>query len=248
SAGGASLGILVEIDAGSGGSGVATGADAVSLAQKVSAAEGLRLDGLMASLPDPAVQHLSRDGSTKADRSAGDTKARLQELVETSRLLPRQGDSSTVVSVSANGYDMISGVSGITEIQAGSYALMDQAHRQSQPGFMPAAKILASVISHPVKNSAVLDAGHKSTGPELGLPVVDESVDGSGGAKAIRFSAEHGVLELGESATGDFMPGDKVWLVPYDLELSLNQYDYIRAVRNGKLEGFWPIAARGRFS
>ncbi len=90
----------------------------------------------------------------------------------------------------------------------------------------------------------MVDAGHKATGPDLGLPVLE----GSEGAKAVRFSAEHGVLELEEAAYSKFMPGDKVWLVPFDLELSLNQYDYVRAVRKGKLEGFWPIAARGRCS
>ena len=95
-----------------------------------------------------------------------------------------------------------------------------------------------------MEGSAVVDAGHKATGPDLGLPVLE----GHDGAKAVRFSAEHGVLELEESAYNRFMPGGKVWLVPFDLELTLNQYDYIRAVRRGKLEGFWPIAARGRFS
>ena len=231
SAAGATLGILVEVDAGSGGSGVAMGPDAAALAKKVSSASGLRLDGLMVSMPGPAGPGI-------------DVQARLQELMETSRLLEQQGASAPVVSVAASGYNAIKDVSGITEIRADSYALMDHAHCQSQPEYQPAAKVLASVISHPTPGSAVVDAGHKATGPDLGLPVLEAS----DGAKAVRFSAEHGVLELSGSAFNKYMPGDKVWLVPFDLELTLNQYDYIRAVRKGKLEGFWPIAARGRFS
>ena len=31
------------------------------------------------------------------------------------------------------------------------------------------------------------------------------------------------------------------------LAACVNQYDYIRAVRNGRLEGYWPLSARGRF-
>ena len=227
-AAGATLGILVEVDAGSGGSGVAMGSAAAALAKTVSGASGLRLDGLMASLPAAGI----------------DTEARLQELAGTSQLLAQQGASAPTISVAASGYDAVAGVSGVTEIQTGGYALMDHAQCQAQPDYQPAAKILASVISHPTPGSAVVDAGHKATGPDMGLPVLEEQ----DGAKAVRFNAEHGVLELDQSAHSRFMPGDKVWLVPFDLELSLNQYDYIRAVRRGKLEGFWPIAARGRFS
>jgi hypothetical protein len=54
-------------------------------------------------------------------------------------------------------------------------------------------------------------------------------------------------LELEGLAIHRFLPGATVWLVPQDLRLCLNQYDYIRAVRSGKLEGFWPMTARGRF-
>ncbi|PKB63866.1 MAG: hypothetical protein BZY80_05115 [SAR202 cluster bacterium Io17-Chloro-G2] len=244
-AAGATLGILVEVDAGSGGSGVAMGPDAAALAAKVSGAAGLRLDGLMASLPDRANHRRGHDGSSGPSiGSEDDSNVRLQGLMDTSRLLEQQGASAPVVSVAASGNQAIAGAQGITEIQAASYALMDYAHCQSQPEYQPAAKILASVISHPTEGSAVVDAGHKATGPDLGLPVLE----GQDGAKAVRFSAEHGVLELEESAYSRFMPGRKVWLVPFDLELSLNQYDYIRAVRKGKLEGFWPIAARGRFA
>ena len=42
------------------------------------------------------------------------------------------------------------------------------------------------------------------------------------------------------------MPNDKVKLTPYNLALCVNQFDYFRAVRDGKLIGYWPIATRGR--
>ena len=32
-----------------------------------------------------------------------------------------------------------------------------------------------------------------------------------------------------------------------ELAAGANQYDYIRAVRPGRLEGYWPRSARGRF-
>ncbi len=107
-----------------------------------------------------------------------------------------------------------------------------------------AAKVLTQVISHPVADRAVLDAGHKATGPDLGRPMLE----GFPGAKATRFSAEHGSLELTGEAVNQLKPGDKAWLLPFNLGLCVNQYDFIRAVRGGKLEGFWPLSGRGQFS
>ena len=121
---------------------------------------------------------------------------------------------------------------------------MDHRLKAFLPELAPAAKILASVISHPVDAMAVLDAGHKSTAPDQGRPVL-EGVDGG---NATRFSAEHGIVELEGDAQSRLNPGDKAWLVPYELGATVNQYDYFRAAKNGKLEGFWPISARGRLA
>jgi D-serine deaminase-like pyridoxal phosphate-dependent protein len=120
---------------------------------------------------------------------------------------------------------------------------MDHNYCRYRAEFTPAAKILASVVSHSVEGRAVVDAGHKTTGPDLGVPFLE----GVAGATATRFSAEHGILELEPEAFTRLKPNEKVWLVPFDLALCVNQYDYIRAVRRGKLEGFWPVAARGRW-
>ena len=68
------------------------------------------------------------------------------------------------------------------------------------------------------------------------------------GAVATRFSAEHGIVDLESGAEGSLSPGQKARLAPWEVAATVNQYDYIRAVRNGKLEGYWPLSARGRFA
>ena len=172
------------------------------------------------------------------------TRQHLQPVVDTRELIERNGLPVPVVSVAgAHSYDVAGQITGITEVQAGSYPLMDYSYCQIRPEFKQAAKIQAQVISHPVGDRAVVDAGHKATGPDNGIPILE----GLPGARATRFSAEHGSLELEGEAQSRLMPGDNVWLIPWDLRLCLNQYDYIRAVRGGKLEGFWPMTARGRF-
>ncbi|MCY3693341.1 MAG: alanine racemase [Chloroflexota bacterium] len=234
-AAGVSLGVLVDIDAGYGFGGLAPGHDAVELARKVVEAPGLAFAGIMA-YEGPLTM-------TDRDELAAETRGRLQPVLDTRGDLERAGiEVATVSAGSTYSYDVVSQLPGITEIQAGVYPLMDVETLRVRPEFQPAAKILATVISHPVAGRAVVDAGHKTTGPDFGVPVLD----GFPGAVARRFSAEHGILDLDGPATEQLMPNDKVHLVPYNLALCVNQYDYIRAVRDGKLVGYWRIAGRGQ--
>ncbi len=232
---GVSLGIVVDLDAGYGYGGVAPGPDAVALAQAAAAAPGLEFRGLMAyEGPLPLTDRAAREA---------ETRRRLQPVVDTRELVERAGLPVAIVSVGGtHNYDSAAALSGVTEVQAGVYPLMDASHCRVRPELAPAARILGTVISHPVAGRAVVDAGHKATGPDFGLP----ALDGVAGAAATRFSAEHGILELEEPAAAQLRPNDQVWLIPYDLALCVNQFDYLRAVSDGKLVGYWPIAARGR--
>ena len=174
-----------------------------------------------------------------------ETRRRLQPILDTRGALEQAGiQIATVSAGSTYNYDVVSQLSGITEVQAGVYPLMDMETLRVRPEFQPAASVMATVISHPVAGRAVVDAGHKTTGPDFGVPVL-EALEG---AVATRFSAEHGILDLEGPATGQLMPNDKVHLVPYNLALCVNQYDYIRAVRDGKLVGYWRVAGRGQLA
>ena len=234
-AAGVTLGVSVDIDAGYGFGGVAPGRDAVELAQKVVDAAGLSFDGIM-TYEGP----LAMTDTAELDV---ETRRRLQPILDTRSDLERAGIYVATVSAgSTYNYDVIPQLSGVTEVQAGVYALMDMETLRIRAEFQPAAKILATVISHPVAGRAVVDAGHKTTGPDFGVP----ALEGFPGAVATRFSAEHGIMDLEGAATVQLMPNDKVHLVPYNLALCVNQYDYIRAVRDGELVGYWRVAGRGQ--
>ena len=153
----------------------------------------------------------------------------------------------TVPEVSVGGahcHAAIADLPGITEVRAGRYPLMDVRLQDNLRQLSLAATILATVISHPVPEMAVLDSGHKATGPDHGRPVLQ----GVEGGFAARFSAEHGIVELESGSESALAPGEKAHLAPWELASAVNQYDYIRAVRNGRLVGYWPLAARGRFA
>lgn len=232
------LRVLVEIEAGMGRCGIAPGADALALAQKVSALPGLRFDGIMGSVPGPKADDDPSQHESK-------TRDNLMIVLDTKEAMEKAGLPVAVVSVGGTHcYAQAVAMPGVTEVRAGRYPLMDHRLKSFLPELSPAARVLASVISHPVDGIAVLDAGHKAIAPDQGRPILE----GVAGASANRFSAEHGIVELEGDAQSKFNPGDKAWLVPYELGACVNQYDYIRASKNGKLEGFWPITARGRLA
>ena len=234
-AAGVTLGVLVDMDAGYGFGGVASVQDAVDLARIVADAPGLSFQGITTYEGPLAI-------TDRAELEA-ETRRRLQPILDARSDLEQGGiEVATVSAGSTYNYDAVSQLSGITEVQAGVYPLMDMETLRVRSELQPAARILATVIGHPVAGRAVVDAGHKTTGPDFGVPVLE----GFEGAGASRFSAEHGILDLDGPATEQLMLNDKVRLVPYNLALCVNQYDYIRAVRDGQLVGYWRVAGRGQ--
>ena len=234
---GVKLNVLVEIEAGMGRCGVSPDSGAVALARAVSDAQGLSFRGILATVPGPT--------GDDPESHASQTRERLQAAVDARDLMESAGLSVPEVSVGgAHCHSAISSLPGITEVRAGRYPLMDLRLQAHLPELAVAAMVLATVISHPVPDLAVLDSGHKATGPDQGRPVLQ----GVQGAVATRFSAEHGIVDLEKGAEESLSPGQKARLAPWEVAATVNQYDYIRAVRNGKLEGYWPLSARGRFA
>ena len=234
---GVELNVLVEIEAGMGRCGVSPDSEAVALARAVYDAQGLSFRGIMATVPGPS--------GDDPESHASQTRERLQAAVDARDLMESAGLSVPEVSVGgAHCHSAVGNLTGITEVRAGRYPLMDLRLQAHLPELAVAAMVLATVISHPVPDLAVLDSGHKATGPDQGRPVLQ----GVAGAFATRFSAEHGIVDLEKGAEESLSPGQKARLAPWEVAATVNQYDYIRAVRNGKLEGYWPLSARGRFA
>ncbi len=196
----------------------ATSDAAAALAALIQDTPGLRFAGLMSASPGSlldALSNCSNDGI----------------------------QTPTVALSLSEGQDIPDPASGITEIIAGSYALMDAASLSAMPELRPAARLLTTVMTHQDEGLVWLDAGQKATSIDTGLPIVD----GIPGASVSRMSAEHGGMVLEEGASWDIDLGSKVWLIPHNIANTVNVYDYIHATRNGKLEAVWEVAARGRY-
>jgi hypothetical protein len=83
-------------------------------------------------------------------------------------------------------------VPGVTEIQAGSYALMDTDYGDVGVPFEQAFFVLGTIVSRPSADRCVADAGHKSTTKDHGLP----RVHGLDGATVTSLNDEHATIAI----------------------------------------------------
>lgn len=232
---GVKLRVLVEVDIGMKRCGVLPGEPALRLAQKAAMSDGLIFAGLMGyeghTVAIPDFQERERE-----------TKKALTLLMETKDLIEQSGIEVGIVSGGGTGtYNITGQFPGMTEIQAGSYILMDSFYRGVLKDFECALTVLTTVISRPNKDMAVIDAGVKTVTRESGLPEVKDIK----GAQLISLSEEHGRLDVTNS-DADLRPGDKIELIPSHGCTTINLHDKFYGIRDGTLECIWDIAGRGK--
>jgi D-serine deaminase-like pyridoxal phosphate-dependent protein len=124
-----------------------------------------------------------------------------------------------------------------TEIQAGSYALMDTHYGKLEDlPFRRALCVLATVISvNPTDGFAVADCGLKSLGMHHGPPTID-------GATVWYCSDEHTVF----SAEGTLPPvGARVRVWPAHVDPTVAYHEQMHVVEGGEIVETWSIDLRG---
>jgi D-serine deaminase-like pyridoxal phosphate-dependent protein len=232
---GVNLKVLVEVDIGMKRCGVAPGEPALKLANKVEKSKNLTFAGLMGyeghtvTIPDFSQRKYETEKSVNL-------------LIETKDLIERNGLHVEIMSGGGTGtYNITGKYPEMTEIQAGSYVVMDAYYKNVVNEFDCALTVLSSVISKPQKDVAIIDAGMKTVTKEFGLPLVK----GIKGVELASLSEEHGNLDIGESII-DLKRGDKVELIPTHCCTTINLHDKFYGIRNGRLETIWDIAGRGK--
>ena len=230
---GVTIGVLVDVNVGQGRCGVEPGDATVALARCVVATSGLTMRGVMGY--EGHLQPL-RD---RAERETL-TRGAMRDLVETAKEIRAVGIPCEVVSSGGTGtYDISGRVEGVTEIQAGSYALMDTDYTSVGVPFEQAFFVLGTIVSRPSADRCIADSGHKSMTKDHGLPSVKD-VDG---ARVTALNDEHAVIAIPASCTLSI--GDRVRLIPSHTDPTVNLHDVFYAVEGERVVDVWPIAARG---
>ena len=221
------LRVLVECDTGHGRTGVATPADAATLALAVSRCAGLRFAGFL-TYPSPP-------GAREFLEAAAEATARHGLDVET------VSTGGTPVMWSADAL-----LPTVTEYRAGTYAFHDRATVASGAGTIDdvALTVCATVVSRPTRGRAILDAGSKALSSDRsaadGFGLVLEAPE----SNLVKLDEEHGYIEL---ANGDELElGQQVRIVPNHACVVPNLFAELVLVRGSEVAGTCPVDARER--
>ena len=228
-AGNRKLDVLVDLDVGDHRTGARSPEDAAEIAEAVDQAANLELRGLQA---------YSVLGS-----HAGGLEERKRVSAETFRIasralgiMLRRGLSTEIVTGGSTGtWEIDTAVADLTELQAGSYVLMDLAYRREGLDFANALTVLATVVSANHPGFVTLDAGFKAFATDRGYG--PEAVDLPG--SSYRWGGD----EFGYLDRPDGLPklGSRLEFIPPHCDPTTNLYDRIYACRGEQVEAVWPV-------
>jgi D-serine deaminase-like pyridoxal phosphate-dependent protein len=236
SAASVTLNVVVYVRTGQNGMGVEPGGPAVELARAVDAADGLAFAGLMTY--EGTILCDSRDETEAESLKWAGVMVDTREAVEAADM------NVEVLSIGGtHNYETVGAVDGVTEVPAGSYALMDEKYRAHRPQFENAGRVMTCVTSMPEPGNIITDGGRKAIGGDAGNP----GIEGVEGAVCRGLSAEHGGIQVPEDLDHGLKLGDRIWCVPMDVAGSVNVHDYLFAIRGGVLEAIWDLPARGHY-
>lgn len=229
-AAGSTLGVLVELDTGMDRAGVDSTAEAVELAERVAALDGLQFRGLSGY---EGHCSLTPENDLRHERQS----SAMGFLVETAEAVRGAGLSCEIVSAGGTAtWEWTAAYPGVTESQAGSYVVMDNFHGAMVGDFEHAVFVLATVISRP-PDRVIVDAGNKS----MGAPAL-ATIKGRA-TPSFRFDEEHGIFAA--SADESLRVGDVVELVPGYAPGTVNWYDAYHVVEGDVVVDIWPVVPRG---
>ncbi|MCO5732318.1 D-TA family PLP-dependent enzyme [Rhizobium sp. SSA_523] len=224
------LTVLVECDTGGGRCGVQSPAEAVALARRIVISESLSFGGLV-TYPKPnteqAVDRFFRQAM--ADLAA--------EGIE----CPIRSHGGTPSLYSAHL------VTAATEHRAGTYIYNDRSMvRAGHCGFEDCAmQILATVVSRPTPDRAIIDAGSKAlTSDLLGFADYGHILDYPD-ARITTLSEEHGTVDLKDVRGRRPDIGERIRIIPNHTCVVSNLFDVMTFHRNGVVTRVEDVAARG---
>jgi D-serine deaminase-like pyridoxal phosphate-dependent protein len=239
---GATIGVLVEFDAGTGRCGLAPGPELVALANVINGLPGLKFRGLMSFFG--SVWGTSDERRAEAERVAERVACCLAAFRAENVPVEIVSGGSTPSAEFAHL------IPGLTEIRPGTYVYNDlNTYYQGACALGDCAvRVVATVVSTAVPGRAIIDAGSKTfssdllgSGSKSGYGYVVEAPD----APMIKLNEEHGHIDTTHSRH-PFRVGDVVTVIPNHVCATVNMHDEIVTVRQGEAVGCWQIAARGK--
>lgn len=224
------LPVLVECDTGGGRCGVQSPAAAVALASAIDAAKGLRFEGLMTYPP----------------------RGRLAEveawLADAASLLAGAGlEAARISNGGSPDFYASAAVASATEHRPGTYIYSDRMQVAFGHGSLSdcALTVLATVVSRPTQDRAILDAGSKALAADLAPVPGHGHIVEYPDAVITMLNEEHASVDLSACAARPAI-GDKLRIIPNHVCVVSNLFDSVHLTEGGMVVEEVPVAARGR--
>ena len=227
---GSTLGIMVEVDTGMDRCGTDSAADCLAVARQVMDLPGLRFEGITgyeghcSMTPDHDLRHERQ-------------RAAMKFFTDVAGQLEADGIPCPIRSAGGIAtWNWTAAYPGLTEIQAGTYVVMDNFHGRMVPGFEHSLTIAATVISRQ-SGKVIVDAGNKSVADPADVTMVGHD------HPVLRFDEEHGIFDA--AGGSPLRVGDPVRLVPGYSPSTVNWYDAYHVVQGDIVVDIWPVIPRG---
>jgi D-serine deaminase-like pyridoxal phosphate-dependent protein len=228
--------VLLDLDVGMGRSGILRGEDAALLYAELTEMSGLHVGGLHAY--DGHIQQSDVGDRTEACNRSFEAVDWLRR-----ELLAAGLSVSKVVAGGTPTFPMHARREGV-ECGPGTAVLWDAGYSRKMPDldFLPAATLLARVVSRPGVARVCLDLGHKAVASEMPHPrvVFPDMPD----ARAVMHSEEHLVVETARAA--QFPVGTVVHGIPWHICPTVALHSEAYVSRAGRASETWPVVARAR--
>lgn len=226
---GGTLHCYVEFEVGMARCGVAEFERVEALIRLIEALPGLQYTGIQAY-----AGHLSHEFDKDARIAA--SKAVDAKLMELKDWLADRGIAIGEVSGVSTGtvFEKVPGEI-YTEFQTGSYIFLDASYGQMELPLRHALFVLSTVISRS-PGRIVTDAGMKTVAVDQGMPVAVGFE-----CAELSMSEEHVTI----LADADLKRNDKVKIIPSHCCTTINLFNKLYVIRNGKVVDRWAITSRG---
>ncbi len=229
---GSEIGVVIEIDVGMGRGGARSLEEARAIGREAATHPGLHLRGVMSWEGHMAME------VDRAVRAEGAAAAVATTLATAAALRDDGFDMSIVSAGGTNTYDLTGANPEVTEIQAGTYALMDTSYHRIAPLFTPNLAVIGTVISRHGQR-AVLDGGSKVMSTTHLAPPQPVGVD----ATVAELHEEHTLLDVADGQP--LALGDRVALLVSYGPGTMNLHDVVHVVDGDRVVDVWPTSGRG---
>lgn len=227
---GTTLRVLVDIDVGDHRTGVAAGEAAAHLAETIASHPRLQFCGLQGY----SVRGSHMEGTQDRAQNSADA---LEGVRLTAELLAQRGVPVPIMTGGSTGSHASDlALPWMTEVQAGSYALMDVAYARIGIDYRHAITVLGTIISANHEDRVTVDAGYKafSTDRPFGPEMTGGRYQWAGDEFGYVFP----------DGTTPFPLGSRVRFLPPHCDPTVNLYDRFYVCRGEEVVDVWPIMGR----